>query len=101
MSDDVKKRLDDLEKRVKYLENKILTPLNDPRKDGLLLEEAKKIVIQYDKASSSLIQRRLGIGFARAATIPVSTSFSGKQLFLNISSITIATTIVWSSLVWV
>ena len=34
-----------------------------------LLEEAKNIVIKYDRASASLIQRRLGTGYARAARL--------------------------------
>lgn len=34
-----------------------------------LLEEAKKVVRQHDRASASLIQRRLAIGYSRAARI--------------------------------
>lgn len=34
-----------------------------------LFREAVKVVCQYDKASSSLLQRRLSIGYARAARI--------------------------------
>lgn len=34
-----------------------------------LFEEAIEIVIQYERASASLLQRRLGIGYARAARI--------------------------------
>jgi S-DNA-T family DNA segregation ATPase FtsK/SpoIIIE len=34
-----------------------------------LFEEAVKIVCQYDRASASLLQRRLSIGYARAARI--------------------------------
>jgi len=34
-----------------------------------LFEQAVRIVCQYDRASSSLLQRRLSIGFARAARI--------------------------------
>ncbi len=37
---------------------------NDP-----LFDEAVKLFAQYDKASSSLIQRRLSVGYARAARI--------------------------------
>lgn len=32
-----------------------------------LLEEAKNVVRQYDRASASLLQRRLSIGYTRAA----------------------------------
>lgn len=41
---------------------------NDKSKDPLLLE-AIKVVCQYDRASASLLQRRLSIGYARAARI--------------------------------
>lgn len=34
-----------------------------------LFEEAKQIIVQYDRASASLLQRRLKIGYARAARI--------------------------------
>lgn len=35
----------------------------------MLYEEAKRIVIEYQKASSSLLQRRMRIGYARAARL--------------------------------
>lgn len=34
-----------------------------------LIKEAKEVVIKYDRASASLIQRRLSIGYARAARL--------------------------------
>jgi S-DNA-T family DNA segregation ATPase FtsK/SpoIIIE len=34
-----------------------------------LFDESVKLISQYDKASSSLIQRRLSVGYARAARI--------------------------------
>lgn len=34
--------------------------------DAELLEEAAKVVVQYDRASASLLQRRLSIGYTRA-----------------------------------
>lgn len=37
--------------------------------DDNLLEEAEKVVQQYDRASASLLQRRLSIGYARAARL--------------------------------
>ena len=46
-----------------YLSSK---PIND--KDPLY-EEAKKIVCEYDRASASLIQRKLSVGYARAARL--------------------------------
>lgn len=42
-----------------------------------LFKEAVKIVCQYDKASSSLLQRRLSIGYARAARIMDQLEGSG------------------------
>lgn len=37
--------------------------------EDTLYEEAKRIVIEYQKASSSLLQRRMRIGYARAARL--------------------------------
>jgi S-DNA-T family DNA segregation ATPase FtsK/SpoIIIE len=47
------------------------TPGLPPTSDGKdpLFEEALKVVCQYDRASASLLQRRLSIGYARAARI--------------------------------
>ncbi|MFC1711183.1 DNA translocase FtsK [Patescibacteria group bacterium] len=42
-----------------------------------LFEEAVKIVTQYDRASASLIQRRLSIGYARAARLLDQLETSG------------------------
>ncbi|MDD5146846.1 MAG: DNA translocase FtsK, partial [Candidatus Pacebacteria bacterium] len=41
----------------------------DAAGDDSLYEEAKKVVIEYQKASASLLQRRLKIGYARAARL--------------------------------
>ena len=43
-------------------------PLSSFEEDPLY-EEAKRVVIQYQKASASLLQRRLKIGYARAARL--------------------------------
>lgn len=37
--------------------------------DDELMEDAKVVVREYDRASASLLQRRLEIGYARAARI--------------------------------
>jgi DNA segregation ATPase FtsK/SpoIIIE-like protein len=37
--------------------------------DAGLIEDAIKLVVQYDRASAALLQRRLSIGYARAARI--------------------------------
>ena len=34
-----------------------------------LVQKAVEVVVQYDRASASLLQRRLGIGYARAARV--------------------------------
>ena len=44
------------------------TQITDDGKDNLF-EEAVRVVCQYDRASASLLQRRLSIGYARAARI--------------------------------
>jgi DNA segregation ATPase FtsK/SpoIIIE-like protein len=41
----------------------------EPRGDEDLLEEAEKIVTQYDRASASLLQRRLSIGYTKAVKL--------------------------------
>lgn len=46
-----------------------LTPLGNLTEKDAFFEEAAKIVCRADKASSSLLQRRLKIGYARAARI--------------------------------
>lgn len=40
---------------------------DEPKYNDELLEEAKKLVIESGKASASYLQRRLSIGYARAA----------------------------------
>jgi DNA segregation ATPase FtsK/SpoIIIE-like protein len=50
-----------------YLQAWDVDASNDDLDD--LYEEAVKIIKQYDRASASLIQRRLMIGYARAARI--------------------------------
>ncbi|MDP2860505.1 MAG: DNA translocase FtsK [bacterium] len=44
------------------------TETNDKEKDDFF-QEAVRVVCQYDRASASLLQRRLSIGYARAARI--------------------------------
>lgn len=41
----------------------------EPLGEDELLEEAAKVAIQYDRVSASLLQRRLSIGYARAARL--------------------------------
>lgn len=67
MQDDIvvlKKKVDSLEKRIEVLEKAIKpAAIND---DALLLQ-AEALVKQHEYASASLLQRRLSIGYARAA----------------------------------
>jgi DNA segregation ATPase FtsK/SpoIIIE-like protein len=44
-------------------------PTKEEPRDEDVLEEAAKVVIQYDRSSASLLQRRLGVGYARAARL--------------------------------
>jgi len=81
-------KLRDLEKEVVELKKRIINLERDGRKvtfvyksepaiqeysdlDGLdpLFEKAKEIVILYKKASSSVLMRNLGVGYARSAKI--------------------------------
>jgi len=62
---DINKRLDDLEKRVKKLEEKIYMSFDTDE----LLNKAKEIIKQYSEVSASLLQRRLSIGYSRAARL--------------------------------
>ncbi len=66
-NDDLAKKVVDLEKRVKKLEE-IANP-SDHNADDQLLNQAIELVKQHDMASASLLQRRLAIGYARAARI--------------------------------
>ena len=79
---DPKKVIDFIEKENTYLEKEEieeglkeeLEKLSNKRTGGFdfedtLYEEAKKIVFEYKKASASLLQRRLQIGYARAARL--------------------------------
>lgn len=61
-----------------YTEEVTTQPLTGWRKGGLLVsgdgrdhlfEDALRLVCQFDKASASLLQRRLSVGYARAARI--------------------------------
>lgn len=58
-----------LEKRVEKLEKLVINRRTPGLERDDLFDEAVKIVQQYDRASSSLLQRRLMIGYARAARI--------------------------------
>ncbi|MCL4418892.1 DNA translocase FtsK [Patescibacteria group bacterium] len=76
---EIKKLVDYLKAKgppVEYTEEVTSTPLVIRRGAGLqtdahdpLFEEAIRIVCQHDRASASLLQRRLSIGYARAARI--------------------------------
>lgn len=70
------KKLDSLEKRIAKIEkllNKFFGRFEENTVGGgekdLLLPKAVKIIQQFERASSSLLQRRLVIGYARAARL--------------------------------
>jgi|SRR3990167_4067722 len=65
----VVKQLEKLEQRVERLEKLIAPPEIDSRGEDELLDEAVKVVREYQRASTSLIQRRLSVGYARAARV--------------------------------
>jgi len=56
-------------KIAKYAEKIDFDSIEANEQEDALYEEAKKIVIQAGKASSSLLQRRLRIGYSRAARL--------------------------------
>ncbi len=55
----------------------ILIDNSSPLDYDELLEEAINICVQYDRASASLLQRRLAIGYARAARLVDQMEFTG------------------------
>lgn len=80
--DEVKKVVDFLKSKnipTQYTEEVTKQPLTGWKKGGLpvggtdgrdhLFEDALRLVCQFDKASASLLQRRLSVGYARAARI--------------------------------
>ena len=62
----LEKRIEELENRVKKLEDPLITP--KPTMDELF-EQAKIAAQQYSRVSASLIQRKLRVGYARAARL--------------------------------
>jgi S-DNA-T family DNA segregation ATPase FtsK/SpoIIIE len=71
--DDNRKIIEELKKEIGVLKERLnriegfLKVL--PKDDDELLEEAKKIIMEHDRVSASLLQRRLSIGYARAARL--------------------------------
>ena len=79
---EVEKLVDNLKERevpVEYTEEVLTQPLTSMKKGGMLgatsdgkdqlFEDALRLICQHDKASASLLQRRLSVGYARAARI--------------------------------
>lgn len=60
-----------LEDRVRRLEDFLgaFRPFSRVLDPDEMLNNAKKVIIEHDKVSASLLQRRLGIGYARAARL--------------------------------
>lgn len=59
----LQEKVEELEKRIMKLEDRVL-PKND-----VLIKKAIEIIKVYERVSASMIQRRLMIGYARAASI--------------------------------
>lgn len=57
-------KIEKLEERVKTLEDKLSGDKQDVK-----FEEVVKLISRYDAISCSMLQRRLGIGYARSARI--------------------------------
>ncbi len=53
---------------LEHIDNEVSTPSTEDEQDALL-EEAIRIVVESGQASTSLLQRRLRIGYNRAARI--------------------------------
>lgn len=64
----LEQRLSHLEKRIAKLEQLLKVPKYSDDLDDKF-PEACHLLLQYDKVSASMLQRRLGIGYARAARI--------------------------------
>lgn len=67
--DALKKKVAGLAKRVQRLEDKANPPVGIPDQDDMLLSDAIALAKPYNVISASLLQRRLSIGYARAARI--------------------------------
>lgn len=66
---ELKKKVAELEKRIEKLEKETHPDVGNPDKDDILLAEAIEMTKPYNMVSASLLQRRLSIGYARAARI--------------------------------
>lgn len=70
-NNDLKRRTTLLEKRVKALEEAVgnVPVYNDPKEEDRLLAESIALAKPLNAISASYLQRRLSIGYARAARI--------------------------------
>lgn len=66
---DLAKLVANLEKRIEKLEKETYPDVGNPDKDDIMLAEAIALTKPYNMVSASLLQRRLSIGYARAARI--------------------------------
>jgi S-DNA-T family DNA segregation ATPase FtsK/SpoIIIE len=53
----------------KYTAKKVTSPTGQDEEVDEIFEEAVRVVVEYDRASASLLQRRLSVGYARAARV--------------------------------
>ena len=74
--ENLKTEIAGLKVRIRRVEDYLLSNFSDPKEyiyednsPDELFEEAKKAVQGYDRASASLLMRRLSIGYSRAARL--------------------------------
>ncbi len=74
--ENLKTEISGLKIRIRRIEGYLLSSFSDPAEyihednsPDELFKEAKEVVREYDRASASLIQRRLSIGYSRASRI--------------------------------
>ena len=101
--ENLKTEIAGLKIRLRRIEGYLLSSFSDPAEyihesgeEDELLEEAKKIVREYDRASASLLQRRLSIGYARSARLLDELEKAGivgsgegskpREVFKNVNS---------------
>lgn len=67
----MQEEIEQLKKRIEVLEKQLTNSKNQysSESDDMLFNDAVRLVVQHEKASASLLQRRLSIGYARAARI--------------------------------
>ena len=68
MHDSLLSEIQRVDEKVEDIQDK-LSPPKDEMSEDQLYEEAKRVVMESDKCSTSLLQRRLKVGYSRAARL--------------------------------